>query len=121
MALSAQKPEKGEVWYVKFPNQPSDPHQPRPAIIVSDDARNLYASDVMVVPTTSKTFLLDAHVLIPAKEGGLPHTSVAKCDQITTVDKTLLVNGPLGGKINQKLMSDIHRGIKIALGEIRAC
>lgn len=119
MAMSAKNPEKGEVWYVKFPYQPSDPHQPRPAIIVSVDARNLYASDVMVVPTTSKTLLLDAHVLIPATEGGLPHTSVAKCDQVTTVDKTLLVNGPLGGKVNPMLMWKIHRGIKIALGETR--
>lgn len=119
MALSAKQPEKGEIWYVNFPNQPSDPHQPRTAIIVSDDARNLYASDVMVVPTTSKTFLLDSYVLIPEKEGGLPHRSVAKCDQVTTVDKALLVSGPLGGKINQVLMWEIHHGIRIALGETR--
>ncbi|MBX9878873.1 MAG: type II toxin-antitoxin system PemK/MazF family toxin [Candidatus Obscuribacterales bacterium] len=119
MAVSEVSPEKGEIWYVKFPNQPSDPHQPRPAIVVSADARNLYASDVMVVPITSKTFLLDTYVRVPAKEGGLPHHSVAKCDQVTTVDKILLVNGPLGGKISQLSMRRIHRGIRIALGETR--
>lgn len=119
MALSAKNPEKGEIWYVNFPNQPSDPHQPRTAIVISADARNRYASDVMVVPTTSKTFLLDTYVVIPAKEGGLPHQSVAKCDQVTTVEKTLLVSGPLGGKINESLIWKIHRGIRIALGETR--
>ncbi len=117
--VTSKNPKKGEVWYVRFPNQPFDPHQPRTAIIVSRDARNLYASDVMVVPTSSNIQPSDTYVVIPAKEGGIPHRSVAKCDQIATVDKTLLVRGPLGDRINPSLMWEIHHGIRIALGETR--
>ena len=37
-------PKKGEIWWVKLPNQPFDPHQPRTAIIVSRDSRNAICS-----------------------------------------------------------------------------
>lgn len=120
MAIApTRSPKKGEVWYVLFPNQPFDPHQPRTAIIVSRDTRNLRATDVMVVPTFSKIQQSDVYVQIPAKEGGIPHESVAKCDQVTTVDKSLLVRGPLGDRINESLMWKIHYGIRSALGERR--
>lgn len=120
MAIVASKfPKKGEVWYVHFPNQPFDPHQPRTAVVVSSDARNVRASDVMVVPTFSQTQYSDTYVVIPGKEGGIPHTSVAKCDLVTTVHKSLLANGPLGEPINELLMLKLHHGIRIALGETR--
>lgn len=113
-------PRKGEVWYIKIPNQPFDPHQPRTAIIVSRDSRNEHADDVIAVPTSSSaTGHRDVHVNIPAKEGGLPKQSVAKCDQITTIHKSLLAKGPLGDRINQSTMWQIHHAIRRALGETR--
>lgn len=115
--IESKNPRKGEIWYVRFPNQPLDPHQPRTAVIVSRDSRNLRASDVIVVPTSSQISHSDVYVTIPAKEGGIPLESVAKCDQATTVDKSLLVKGPLGERINQSLMWKIHYGIRRALGE----
>lgn len=113
-------PKKGEVWYVNIPNQPFDPDQPRTAIVVSRDSRNFAEADVMVVPTYSDFNLYsDTHVLIPAKEGGLPHNSVAKCDQVSTVHKALFRKGPLGDRINHRLMLEIHHAIRRALGETR--
>ncbi len=113
-------PKKGEVWYVNIPNQPLDPHQPRTAIIISRDSRNANAADVMVVPTFSETGAYsDTYVIIPAGEGGLPHESVAKCDQVTTIHKSLLAKGPLGGRINQALMWKIHYAARRAMGETR--
>ena len=113
-------PQKGEVWFVKIPNQPDDPHQPRPAIVVSRDARNGYATDVMVVPVFSEaTAFNDCYVPIPAKEGGLSKDSIAKCDQITTISKRMLAKGPLGTRIDPALMRQIHHAIRRALGETR--
>ena len=113
-------PKKGEIWYIKIPNQPFDPHQPRTAIIISRDSRNANATDVMVVPTFSdSTTYSDTHVLIPAKEGGIPHKSVAKCDQTTTIHKSLLAKGPLGERVSQALMWKIHYAVRRALGETR--
>jgi len=115
-----KSPKKGEIWYIKIPNQPGDPHQPRPAIIVSRDSRNQSADDVMTVPVFSESSAYnDAYVVIPAHEGGLPHQSVVKCDQATTIHKSLLAKGPLGERVSQSIMWKIHYAIRRALGETR--
>ncbi len=83
---------------VKIPNQPDDPHQPRPAIVVSRDARNQVAGDVMMVPVFGEpSGYNDSYVIIPATEGGLTKESTAKCDQVTTINKKLLGKVPLVG------------------------
>jgi len=116
--MTAQFPRKGEVWWVKLPNQPNDPHQPRTAIIVSRDSRNAHAEDYMVVPTFSTlTAGINTHVIISKGQGGLPHDSVAKCDLITTLHKSLFTKGPLGSPINEALMWRIHYAVRRALGE----
>jgi mRNA-degrading endonuclease toxin of MazEF toxin-antitoxin module len=113
-------PLKGEIWYVKIPNQPEDPHQPRPAIIISRDVRNQFAKDVMIVPVFGKPSRYnDSYVTIPEKQGGLKKNSTAKCDQATTISKQLLATGPLGGRIDLTLMRQIHYAIRRALGETR--
>lgn len=113
-------PRKGEIYYVRLPNQPSDPHQPRVAIVVSRDSRNANASDVLVVPAFSNTNIYsDTYVTIPKDEGGMPHNSTAKCDQVSAIDKSLIADGPLGDRINQSLMWKIHYAIRRALGEQR--
>jgi len=114
-------PKKGEIWYVHTPNQPFDPHQPRPAIIVSRDGRNMNAPDLMVVPAFSNiSAMLDVHVEIPKGEGGMPDESIAKCDQVTTIHRSLLAEGPLGERINQAIMWKIHRAVRRAMGETKA-
>jgi mRNA interferase MazF len=105
---------------VKIPNQPDDPHQPRPAIIISRDVRNQVAADVMVVPVFGEpSGYNDSYVAIPAREGGLTKESTAKCDQVTTINKKLLGRGPLGKRIDPALMRQLHYAIRRALGELR--
>jgi len=116
-------PQNGEVWYVDLPNQPNDPHQPRTAMIVSTDGRNKSCNDVMVVPTTSSANFKPhplVHIQIPAGEGGLPKDSIARCDQVVTLDKTFLKNGPLGGLVALKYRWKVIDGIRVALGDTRA-
>jgi mRNA-degrading endonuclease toxin of MazEF toxin-antitoxin module len=113
-------PKKGEVWWVNLPNQPHDPHQPRPAIVISRDSRNAYADDYMVIPTFSNLRAkIDSQIIIPQGQGGLPHESVAKCEQLTTLHRSLLVKGPLGDRINQALMWRLHYAVRKAMGEIQ--
>jgi mRNA interferase MazF len=119
---SASFPQNGEVWYVGLPNQPHDRHQPRTAIIVSTDGRNKACNDVIVVPTTSSESLQRhplLHVSIPKGEGGLPKNSIARCDQVTTLDKEFLVKGPLGSPINLKYRWQIIEAVRVALGDTR--
>ncbi len=123
--MTAPEPLNGEIWWVSIPNQPNDPHQPRTAIIVSTNGRNKGANDVIVVPTTSSERFRphpELHVHIPAGEGGLPRDSYAKCDQVTTIDKSLLdaKKGPLGTPIHLKYRWAIVDAVRVALGDTRA-
>lgn len=112
-------PKNGEVWFVNLPNQPDDPHQPRTAIIVSTDGRNHGATDVMVVPTSSKMINAhpDLHIVLPKGEGGLPKASIARCEQLTTLSKKFLIQGPLGQPIHLSYRWKIIRAVRRALGD----
>jgi mRNA-degrading endonuclease toxin of MazEF toxin-antitoxin module len=43
---------------------------------------------------------------------------MAKCEQLTTIDKALLIKGPFAGKISNEKMKEIERAIMIAIGVI---
>jgi mRNA interferase MazF len=115
---SAGYPQKGEVWLVNLPNQPNDTHQPRPAIIVSVNQRNKWCGDVIVVPVTSspKRSHPQVHVAIPAGEGGLLKDSTARCDQITTLDKSLLGRAAVG-TVSHQYSAAIIEGVRAAMGD----
>lgn len=102
------------------PGQPDDPHQPRPALIVSDDVRNRLTDDVIVVPLFSRGRLGPTRVEIPAATGGVPHASVAFCEEITTVDRDFLGRGPLGRRLEPALMAAVVRATRRAIGEVVA-
>ncbi len=118
--LTPSFPQHGEVYWVNIPNQPNDPHQPRTAIVISTNGRNKGSNDVVVIPTTSAAqFKVHPllHVAIPAGEGGLNSDSIARCDQVTTIDKSLLASGPLGAPINAIYRDKIVRGVRRAIGD----
>lgn len=108
-------PRRGEVWLVELPGWPAEARR-RPALVVSTDVRNRLASDVIVVPVTTRIREMPAHVPLEAGEGGLDRPSMAKCEQITTVSKRYLVRGPLGAPIGQETMRRIETAIQIAVG-----
>jgi len=87
----------------------------RPTLVISADALNRHALDVCVVPMTTVAhprFSLRVHV--KPGEGGLTRDTWAKCDQVTTLEKALLLYPPLGRLTDQTLQS-IEQGIQLAL------
>lgn len=108
-------PRRGEIVLVQLPGQPSDA-KTRPALIVSVDVRNRLAHDVIVVPLTTNLRVAPTHVELPAGEGGLKKTSMAKCEQITTLDKSFLVQRSFAGTIGPVLMRKIEKAIFLAIG-----
>jgi mRNA interferase MazF len=110
-------PRRGEIWSVELPNQPTDPHTPRPALVLSIDVRNNLAGDVLVVPLSTRLRPLPTHVLIPAGAGGQRHDSMAKCEQITTLDKRFLVRGPYGARVPAALLDQVVRAVRRATGD----
>ena len=59
-----------------------------------------------------------AHVLLCEGEGGLSKASMAKCEQVTAIDKSLLLRGLFSGRISDKKMNEIEKAIMISIGII---
>ena len=108
-------PRRGEIYLVKLPGHPADTKD-RPALVVSLDVRNRLANDVIVVPLSTTLRPAPTHVELPAGEGGLKETSLAKCEQITTLDKSFLIRGPFAGTISPLLIQEIERAIQRSIG-----
>lgn len=108
-------PRRGNICLVRLPNMPED-RKARPALVVSPDSRNQLAGDVIVVPLTTTLRRAPTHVEIPRGEGGLDATSMAKCEQISTVDKRFLLTGPFADRISEAHMRAVERAIQRAIG-----
>ena len=108
-------PRRGEIYLVRLPGQPKD-NRPRPALIVSLDVRNRLANDVLAVPISATLRTSPTHVELTKGEGGLDQTSMAKCEQITTLNKTFLIRGPFSGTISPMKMTEVERAIQRAVG-----
>jgi len=99
------------------PGQPDDPHQPRPAVVISEDIRNRMRDDLIVVPVFSAGQLGPTRVPLPSRSSGLRHNSVLFCEEITTIDRDFLARGPVG-TLSPRLMDAIVRSVRRAIGEV---
>ena len=110
-------PARGEIWSVRIPGQPDDPHQPRPALIVSADVRNRIADDVMVIPIFSQGAEGPTHVRVGRGDGGLRTDGVLFCEELTTLDRDFLARGPWGRRVPAEILDAALRAVRRALGE----
>lgn len=111
-------PRRGEIWSVLVPGQPDDPHQPRPALVISEDIRNELTDDVIVVPVFSRGVTGPTRVRLPAGSGGIPREGVLFCEEITTIDRDFLRRGPLGSPVEDRILDQACRAIRRAIGEV---
>lgn len=118
MTAPASQPRRDEIWWVRLPGQPSDPHQPRPALVISDDTRNRLADDLIVVPAFSRGRLGPTRVALPAGDGGILHESVLFCDELTTIADVFLAGGPLGPPVPVPTLEAVVRAVRRAVGEV---
>jgi len=102
-------PKRGEVYLVEL-------DKPRPAIVLSVDQLNRHALDVCVVGITTKQHIqFSMRAPLKAKEGGLDFDCWAKCDQVTSVEKSLL-RYPALGALSNATLARIEEQIRVALG-----
>ena len=59
----------------------------RPVVVMSVERRNELARDVIAIPCSTNARPMSWHVPLRKGEGGLPHASIAKCEQIVTIPK----------------------------------
>ena len=112
-------PRRGEVWLAYTPGQPADPHQPRFVLVVSADVRNRARDHVMVVPIFSTGNLGPTRLIISAEGTGLRYDSVLFCEELTTIDKTFLEDGPRG-RVAPELLDQVVLAVRRALGDFSA-
>ena len=110
-------PQRGEIYLVRLPGHPADP-KARPALVVSMDVRNRLANDVIVVPLSTTLRTAPTHVELSVGEGALKKVSMAKCEQVTTLDKSFLLRGPFAGTISAAKMREIEKAVQRAIGII---
>lgn len=110
-------PKRGEIYLVTLPSKPKDAKD-RPALVVSLDIRNKFANDIIVIPLSTNLRPSPTHVLLQEGEDGLSKASMAKCEQVTTIDKSLLIRGPFSGRVSNKKMNEIEKAIMISIGII---
>jgi mRNA-degrading endonuclease toxin of MazEF toxin-antitoxin module len=111
----ASIPRRGEVWLACTPGL-TDPHQPRFVLVVSADVRNRARDQVMVVPIFSTGKLGPTRLVIPAADSGLRYDSVLFCEELTTIDKAFLEEGPRG-RVSQHLLDQVVIAVRRALGD----
>lgn len=107
-------PLRGCLYWVTIPGEPGTKR--RPALVVSVDARNRLASDVLAIPASTTLRPAPTHVRLRKGSGGLSGDSVLKCEQITTLRKELLSASALGGPISAGLLEEVQRGVLRAIG-----
>jgi mRNA-degrading endonuclease toxin of MazEF toxin-antitoxin module len=99
---------------VALPGEPG--RKKRPAVVVSVNARNRLADDVLVIPASTTLRLAPTHVRLRKGTGGLRADSVLKCEQITTLPKALLSESALGGPLSAALLEEVEKGVLRAIG-----
>ena len=109
---------RGEIWWadlgIPFGNEPG---LKRPVLVVqNDDLNKSRIHTVAVILFSTNLLLVDApgNVLLEREETGLPKDSVLVSSQITTIDRTRLVEKI--AKVENRLFGVIEDGILIVLG-----
>jgi mRNA-degrading endonuclease toxin of MazEF toxin-antitoxin module len=102
-------PRRGEVCLVQL-------DKPRPAVVISVDAINRFALDICVVGlATTERRKFSMRVPIKKGDGNLNFDCWAKCDQVTTLEKSFCRYPPIG-VLSAETFARIEEQVRICLG-----
>jgi len=88
----------------------------RPVLVISPDYRNERASDVLVIPCSTRLRDAPTHVRLRAREGGVAAECVLKCEQITTLHIDELEPKPLGKALAAARLAEVEVAVLRAIG-----
>ena len=88
----------------------------RPVLIIQNDTGNLYSPTVIVaaITTRQKKPHMPVHVLITARESGLPADSVVLTEQVRTLEKSRLTR--YLGHLDDAAMLRIDQALERSIG-----
>lgn len=99
---------------VYWANMPGDKR--RPVLLLSPEARNERANDVIVAPLTTVLREGPWHVRLRKGEAGVAQASIVKCEQITTLRKDILSPEAFGRVASISKMKQVERAVLRAIG-----
>lgn len=109
--------KRGEIYYANLdPTIGNETQKVRPVLIVSNNANNIAASTITIIPITSNIKkIYPFEVLLAKNISGLPKDSKAQCHQIRTISKLRILQSQSVGKINQEMMSQVIAALRLHL------
>lgn len=111
--------KRGEVWLADLaPRSGSEQQGRRPVVVLSNDGFNAQPrwKSIIVIPVSTSSAQarrLETAPPIAAGTGGLTRDSVALCHQITTLDRSKLVERL--GALPAETVTEIEQGVQAAL------
>ncbi|WNE41968.1 MAG: hypothetical protein AD073_000303 [Mycoplasmataceae bacterium] len=106
MITSEKFPKFGEIWEVHFPKNSEDRKEIRPCLVISDNFKNEFDDEVVIVPITTQDleFIEKFEVLINNNiENGLNFPSKILFDSPRTLNRHLRLRKRLG-KVNKEII-----------------
>lgn len=101
--------KRGEVWWARF----AAPDKLRPVVLVSREDAYTKRRLVVVAAVTTRIRQIPSEVAVGAAEG-LPRASVANCDDLRTVPRSILVER-IGAVTGDRLHA-LDGALRFALG-----
>lgn len=108
--------ERGDIFYADLnPVIGSEISETRPVLIISNNINNQYSSTVTIIPisTAKSKGIYPFEVFLKSDEIKLDNDSIAKVNQIRTIDKQRLKNKITD--VNESLLMEIEKAINIHL------
>ena len=102
-------PRRGHLYWARLDKR-------RPVLVLSINARNERAGDLIVVPCTTTLREAPTHVRLGRGEGGAPQSCMLKCEQLTTLPREGLEAEPLGTALGGSKLREIELGVMRAIG-----
>ena len=88
----------------------------RPVLLLSIDARNERANDLLVIPCSTTLREAPSHVRLARGEGGLARPCMLKCEQITTLPKDDVDPEAIGPRVSAERLIAVERAVLRAIG-----
>jgi mRNA-degrading endonuclease toxin of MazEF toxin-antitoxin module len=104
-------PLRGHLYWAILPGD-----KRRPVLVLSPNARNERAHDVIVAPLTTTLRPSPTHVRLRPREAGARAASVVACERITTLEREVLDPPPLGGPLSSERLNEVAKAVLRAIG-----
>lgn len=118
MGAISRQPRIGDIYYMQFGGSGNEQRGWRPGLVFQNNIGNLYSPNIIALPLTSRIKKTNqpTHVILPAKETGLPKDSTVLCENPERMSKERI--GDYITSLTPQFMAEIARANILASSAI---